>query len=62
MQVVPIYGRGGENTDPRQKVQAPAKDDAEDEASVPRRPAGQRVEPVQVRALCYGCYCLPRCR
>ncbi|KAK9826833.1 hypothetical protein WJX81_005441 [Elliptochloris bilobata] len=45
--VVPIYGRGGENTDPRQKLQASAKQDAEDEASVPRRPAGQRVEPVQ---------------
>ena len=61
MQVVPIYGRGGENTDPRQKVQAPAKNDAEDEASVPRRPAGQRVEPVQVRVLYVFNSCFPLC-
>ena len=48
--VVPIYGRGGEGTDPRQKAQASGKKEAEDEA-VPRRPAGQRVEPIQVLPL-----------
>ena len=41
MQVIPIYGRGG-NEDPRSKC----KGDAAEEAVVPQRPAGQRPTPV----------------
>ena len=51
-------GAGARTRTRGRKVQAPAKNDAEDEASVPRRPAGQRVEPVQVRVLCvFNCCC-----
>lgn len=49
---IPIYGRGGDNADPRKKMggaEQPADSkDAGD--AVPRRPAGQRPAPVQVRA------------
>jgi E3 ubiquitin-protein ligase RNF5 len=46
---IPIYGRGGDNADPRKKMggaEQPADSkDASD--AVPRRPAGQRPAPVQ---------------
>jgi E3 ubiquitin-protein ligase RNF5 len=47
---IPIYGRGGDNTDPRKRTAAAeqladAKDVAEE--AVPRRPAGHRPAPVQ---------------
>jgi hypothetical protein len=46
---IPIYGRGGDNADPRKKMGgseqlADSKDAGE---AVPRRPAGQRPAPVQ---------------
>ncbi|KAK9817950.1 hypothetical protein WJX72_004750 [[Myrmecia] bisecta] len=44
--VVPIYGRGGDNTDPRKK-QANAVDEEVTDGAVPRRPAGTRPVPVQ---------------
>ena len=50
VQVIPIYGRGGDDTDPREKAQPPGAPKEEDKDSpVPRRPAGQRLAPVQVR-------------
>lgn len=52
LQVIPIYGRGGDNTDPRQRAQLPGtrKEDDQD-GLVPRRPAGQRMAPVPVSSL-----------
>ena len=48
-QVIPIYGRGGDNTDPRQKAASTgSRKQDEDDAAVPRRPAGQRMGPVPV--------------
>ncbi len=50
-QVVPIYGRGGDHTDPRKKTStAEAAEPKEADELVPRRPAGQRPAPIQVRA------------
>lgn len=48
-QVVPIYGRGGDNTDPRSRISATeTADGKEADDLVPARPAGQRAVPVQV--------------
>ena len=52
MQVIPIYGRGGDNSDPRQ-VSLPAKPEDQD-GPVPNRPPGQRMAPVQVIMACLG--------
>ena len=49
--MVPIYGRGGDNTDPRTRTsaaEAAEAKNAEEPGPVPRRPAGQRPVPVQV--------------
>ncbi|KAL3136918.1 hypothetical protein ABBQ32_006525 [Trebouxia sp. C0010 RCD-2024] len=44
--VVPIYGRGGAQEDPRGKHRATSKEHHQDSTdSVPRRPAGQRLVP-----------------
>jgi len=48
--VVPIYGRGGDNTDQRTRTsaaEAAEAKNAEEPGPVPRRPAGQRPVPVQ---------------
>ncbi len=50
MQVIPIYGRGGDNSDPRQ-VSLPAKPEDQN-GPVPNRPPGQRMAPVQVSMAC----------
>lgn len=47
-QVVPIYGRGGAQEDPRGKQRAASKEHHQD-SNVPRRPAGQRLVPTDVR-------------
>lgn len=47
VQVIPIYGRGGDNTDPRKKT-CVSPEEEEAEGPVPRRPAGQRPIPIQV--------------
>ncbi|CAL8462292.1 g1823 [Coccomyxa elongata] len=44
--VIPIYGRGGDNTDPRQKAQSTGSKEEDKDGPVPRRPAGQRLAPV----------------
>lgn len=44
--VIPIYGRGGDNTDPRQKAQLTGNKEEDKDGAVPRRPAGQRLAPV----------------
>ncbi|KAK9906753.1 hypothetical protein WJX75_007419 [Coccomyxa subellipsoidea] len=44
--VIPIYGRGGDNTDPRQKAQSLGNKEEDKDGPVPRRPAGQRIAPV----------------
>lgn len=45
---IPIYGRGGDNKDPRKKMKLQEQlEQKEAEEAVPRRPAGQRPEPVQ---------------
>ena len=49
MQVIPIYGRGGDNSDPRQ-MSISAKPEDQD-SPVPNRPPGQRMAPVQVSGL-----------
>ena len=46
-QVVPIYGRGGVQEDPRGK-QKPVLKEHHQHNSVPRRPAGQRLAPTDV--------------
>lgn len=53
---IPIYGRGGDNSDPRKKTGAVEEPlDGKDAGdAVPRRPSGQRPAPVQV-------ICLPPC-
>lgn len=49
-QVVPIYGRGGDNADPRKRTSAAEAVELKNaEDAVPMRPAGQRAVPVQVR-------------
>lgn len=48
LQVIPIYGRGGDNTDPRQKAQSLGNKEEDEDGPVPRRPAGQRIAPVLV--------------
>jgi hypothetical protein len=48
VQVIPIYGRGGDNTDPRQKVQALGEKEEDKDGPIPRRPPGQRVAPMPV--------------
>ena len=50
MQVIPIYGRGGDNSDPRQ-MSPPAKPEDQN-GPVPNRPPGQRMAPVQVIMAC----------
>lgn len=45
MQVIPIYGRGGDHQDPRKKA---VKDDWNRTESVPQRPAGRRPALIQV--------------
>ena len=47
-QVVPIYGRGGAQEDPRRKQRTVPKEHHQDN-NVPRRPAGQRLVPSDVR-------------
>ena len=48
-QIIPIYGRGGDNTDPRSRTSETEADDLKDaDYPVPDRPAGQRSVPVQV--------------
>ena len=49
VQVIPIYGRGGDNSDPRQ-MSISAKPEDQD-SPVPNRPPGQRMAPVQVSEL-----------
>lgn len=48
LKVIPIYGRGGDNTDPRQKAQSLGNKEKDKDGPVPRRPAGQRIAPVLV--------------
>ena len=48
LKVIPIYGRGGDNTDPRQKAQSLGNKEEDKDGPVPRRPAGQRIAPVLV--------------
>ena len=45
MQVIPIYGRGGDHQDPRKKA---VKDEWNRTESVPQRPAGRRPALIQV--------------
>ena len=45
---MPIYGRGGAQEDPRGKQRIVLKESLQD-SSVPRRPAGQRLVPADVR-------------
>lgn len=47
--MVPIYGRGGDNSDPRKRTgTAEATEWKDTDEGVPMRPAGQRAVPVQV--------------
>lgn len=52
---MPIYGRGGAQEDPRGKHRATSQEHHQDSTgSVPRRPAGQRLVPADVRLSACG--------
>ena len=57
-QVVPIYGRGADQTDPRKKSGKDAGSNDSTAPAVPRRPLGQRPAPVNVKLNPGFAFCL----
>ena len=62
VKVIPIYGRGGLQEDPRIKHRTSARvQHLEDHELVPRRPAGRRLVATNVRYIVWHCVCQVIC-
>ena len=62
VKVIPIYGRGGVQEDPIVKHRTSARVQHQgDHELVPRRPAGRRLVPTNVKSIVWHCVCQVIC-